>query len=71
MPTATKPAPLGGSNRLLSTTDAAEFLGKVPRRTLLSKQWRQQQGIPAIKVGKHVQFRERDLVAYIDRLPRA
>ena len=53
---------LGGSNRLLTMMETAEFLG-VPHRSLQAnwKAW----GLPGYRVGKRVQFRERDLERWL------
>ncbi len=54
---------LGGSNRLLSLAEAAAFLGIPKPRSLRDyyKKW----GIPALKIGRELRFRERDLNAWI------
>ncbi|MET8680918.1 helix-turn-helix domain-containing protein [Streptomyces sp. NPDC004647] len=54
----------GGSNRLLTPPQTAEFLA-VPLSTLYS-QWRRW-GLPAYRVGRHLRFRERDLEAWLNR----
>ncbi|MCC5949296.1 MAG: helix-turn-helix domain-containing protein [Nitriliruptoraceae bacterium] len=51
-------------DRLLSPSDVAEVL-EVPIATLY--RWRQNRyGPPAIKVGKHLRYRERDVQSFID-----
>lgn len=55
---------LGGSNRLLSARDVAELLA-VPERTVRDK-WRAW-GLPAYRIGKHLRWKERDVLAWIDR----
>ncbi len=50
------PAPLGGSNRLLTVGELADYLG-VPKKTVYSC-WRAW-GLKAHKVGRHLRFRER------------
>ncbi|WP_432096306.1 helix-turn-helix domain-containing protein [Streptomyces sp. bgisy100] len=54
----------GGSNRLLTPTQTADYLA-ISLSTLYS-QWRNW-GIPACRVGRHLRFRERDLENWIDR----
>lgn len=53
---------LGGSNKLITMMQTAEFLG-VPPSTLQHnwKAW----GLPGYKVGKRIQFRERDLELWL------
>jgi len=55
---------LGGSNRLLSAQDVARMLA-VPERTVRDK-WRAW-GLPAYRIGKHLRWRERDVLAWINR----
>lgn len=55
---------LGGSNRLMTTSDAAAYLA-VPPESL--RKYRDAWGIPWIKVGRGAKYRERDLNAYIER----
>jgi excisionase family DNA binding protein len=55
---------LGGSNRLLSAREVAAILG-VPERTVRDK-WRTW-GLLAYRIGKHLRWKERDLLAWIDR----
>ncbi len=55
---------LGGSNRLLSAREVAGMLG-VPERTVRDK-WRAW-GLPAYRIGKHLRWKERDVLAWIDR----
>lgn len=52
----------GGSNRLLTPRQAAEFLS-VSLNTLYSN-WRTW-GLTAYRVGKHLRFRERDLETWL------
>ena len=52
----------GGSNRLLTPTQTAEFLA-VPLSTLYSN-WRIW-GLTAYRIGKHLRFRERDLELWL------
>jgi excisionase family DNA binding protein len=53
----------GGSNRLLTPAEVAEWL-KVSEVTVKNKYrtW----GLKAQKVGRLLRFRERDIVAYLD-----
>jgi len=53
----------GGSNRLLTPEEVAEWL-KVSEITVRNKYrvW----GLKAQKVGRLLRFRERDIVAYLD-----
>lgn len=55
---------LGGSNRLLPLADAAAILAVQPSslRTY-HKKW----GIPSLRVGRELRFRERDITAWIDK----
>ena len=55
---------VGGSNRLLSVPEAAEYLA-VPERTLREnfRRW----GIPAHKVGRALRFRVRDIESYLEK----
>jgi len=55
---------LGGSNRMLSARDVAELLA-VPERTVRDK-WRIW-GLPAYRIGKHLRWKERDVLSWIDR----
>jgi excisionase family DNA binding protein len=55
---------LGGSNRMLSARDVAVLLS-VPERTVRDR-WRQW-GLPAYRIGKHLRWKERDVLAWIDR----
>lgn len=54
----------GGSNVLLTPDQAAGVLG-VTKRSLMDcyRKW----GLPHVRVGKHVRFRERDLLHWIDK----
>lgn len=49
---------------MLSAQDVSNILG-VPERTVRDK-WREW-NLPAYRIGKHLRWRERDLVAWIDR----
>lgn len=53
----------GGSNRLLTPDETAEYLA-VTKRVLMDsyKRW----GIPYVTVGKHVRFRARTVEKWID-----
>lgn len=55
---------LGGSNRMLSARDVAAILA-VPESTVRGK-WREW-GLPAYRIGKHLRWRERDVIAWINR----
>lgn len=55
---------IGGSNRLLTTREAAEYLS-VPLKTLQTR-WRDWE-LPALRVGRGLRFRERDLEGWLDR----
>ncbi len=54
----------GGSNRLLTLSQAAEYLATPERR--LRDNWRRW-GIRAYKVGRELRFRERDIESYLAR----
>ena len=58
------PGTLGGSNRLLSARDVAHILA-VPERTIRDK-WRAWE-LPAYRIGKHLRWKERDVLAWIER----
>jgi excisionase family DNA binding protein len=49
---------------MLSARQVGEILG-IPERTIRDK-WREWQ-LPAYRIGKHLRWRERDLLAWIDR----
>ena len=55
---------LGGSNRMLSARDVAAMLA-VPESTVRLK-WRDWE-LPAYRIGKHLRWRERDVLAWIER----
>ena len=55
---------LGGSNRMLSAAEVGELLG-VPELSVRDK-WREW-GLRAYKIGKHLRWREREVLAWIDR----
>lgn len=55
---------LGGSNRLLNVAEAAELLN-VPQSSLRNR--RKAWGIPCLKTGRSIKFRERDLHAWMAR----
>ncbi|MFI9598174.1 helix-turn-helix domain-containing protein [Nonomuraea sp. NPDC052265] len=54
----------GGSNRLLSIDELADYLG-IPKATVYDrwKVW----GIPAYKVGRTLRFRERNVETWLER----
>lgn len=54
---------IGGSNKMLPTAEAAEYLG-LPNAESLRENWRRW-GIPASKYGKTLKFRQRDLDVFI------
>jgi excisionase family DNA binding protein len=53
----------GGSNRFLGTDELADMFG-VPVSTIRNewKAW----GLPGVKIGRYVKFRERNVEAWID-----
>ena len=53
---------IGGSNRMLNMRETAEFLG-VPYKSLQAN-WRRWE-VPAYRIGKRLQFRERDLETWL------
>jgi excisionase family DNA binding protein len=59
-------ANLGGSNRLLNSTEVGELLG-LPERTVRA-QWKQW-GLQAYRIGRALRWRERDVHAWIDAHP--
>lgn len=54
----------GGSNRLMSVQEVADYLG-VPKTTIYDrwKEW----GLPAHRVGRHLRFRERNVETWLER----
>jgi excisionase family DNA binding protein len=59
---ATAPAPVGGSNRLLSVDELAAYLG-VPKKTVYGC-WRQW-GLRGYRVGRYLRFRERHVEEWL------
>lgn len=55
---------LGGSNKLLTPEDVAEYLS-VPKKTIYDR-WREW-GLKGIKVGRHLRFRERNIEDFLNR----
>ncbi|WP_345462068.1 helix-turn-helix domain-containing protein [Actinoallomurus oryzae] len=55
---------LGGSNRLLTVAEVAEYLG-IPKKTIYQC-WRSW-GFTAYKVGRHLRFRERDIESWLEQ----
>jgi excisionase family DNA binding protein len=55
---------LGGSNRMLSSTEVGELLG-LPERTI-RVQWKEW-GLQAYRIGRALRWRERDVMAWIER----
>ena len=51
---------------MLSARDVDEMLA-IPERTVRDK-WREWE-LPAYRIGKHLRWRERDVLAWIDRQP--
>ncbi|MBO3752569.1 helix-turn-helix domain-containing protein [Streptosporangiaceae bacterium NEAU-GS5] len=56
--------PVGGSNRLLSVAELADFLG-VPKKTVYAC-WRTW-GLTGYRVGRHLRFRARQVEDWLDR----
>ena len=56
------PAPMGGSNRLLSVDELAAYLG-VPKKTVYGC-WRQW-GLRGYRVGRYLRFRERHVEEWL------
>ncbi|GAA4187156.1 hypothetical protein GCM10022252_20220 [Streptosporangium oxazolinicum] len=54
----------GGSNRLMSVEDVADYLG-VPKSTVYD-QWKTW-GLPAYRVGRNLRFRERNVESWLER----
>ncbi len=50
--------------KLLTVLETAQFLGCAPT-SLVSRRWREQIGLRAVKVGRSVMFLEADLDAFI------
>jgi excisionase family DNA binding protein len=59
---AADPAPLGGSNRLLSVDELAAYLG-VPKKTVYGC-WREW-GLRGYRVGRYLRFRERHVEEWL------
>jgi excisionase family DNA binding protein len=59
---AAAPAPVGGSNRLLSVEEVAAYLG-VPKKTVYGC-WRQW-GLRGYRVGRYLRFRERHVEEWL------
>jgi excisionase family DNA binding protein len=55
---------LGGSNKLLTLAEAAAILNVPPTR--LRDHWKRW-GIPALRIGRELRFRERDLDNWISK----
>jgi excisionase family DNA binding protein len=55
---------LGGSNKLLTPEDVAEYLS-VPKKTIYDR-WREW-GLRGIRVGRHLRFRERTVEDFLNR----
>jgi excisionase family DNA binding protein len=60
--------PSGGSNKLLTAQECADYLS-VPLRTL--REHRTEWGLRAIRVGRELRFRVRDVEAWLDRQTEA
>lgn len=58
-------AKVGGSNRVLTMREAADYVGMSYYR--FARHYRADWGIPFHRVGARVQFRERDLESFLDR----
>jgi excisionase family DNA binding protein len=58
------PVPVGGSNRLLTAAEVADYLG-VPVKTIYAR-W-QDWGLTACRVGRHLRFRQRHVEDWLDR----
>ena len=56
------PAPLGGSNRLMTVDELADLLG-VPKKTIYGC-WRQW-GLRGYRVGRYLRFRERHVEEWL------
>ena len=54
----------GGSNRLMTASEVGELLS-LPERTIRA-QWRKW-GLTAVRIGRALRFRERDVHAFIAR----
>jgi excisionase family DNA binding protein len=59
-----------GMSRLLTVDEVAALLGVPPRWVYRHAVLKPPEGIPHVKMGKYLRFRESDLRDYIDRLRR-
>lgn len=59
---------IGGSNRLIGTAEAAEYIGY--KRKTVQSEWKSM-GLPAIKTGHQLRFRLRDLEAWVEQKAKA
>lgn len=62
----TIPSSAIGPERLISAQELAAYLG-VPVATIYSWRYRQE-GPPAMRVGRHLRYRWRDIQAWLDEL---
>jgi excisionase family DNA binding protein len=55
---------LGGSNRMLNSREVGRLLG-LPERTIRAqyKEWK----LPTYRIGRALRWKERDVLAWIDR----
>jgi excisionase family DNA binding protein len=60
---ARRQAPVGGSNRLLTAAEVADYLG-VPVKTIYAR-WRNC-GLTACRVGRHPRFRQRHVQDWLE-----
>jgi excisionase family DNA binding protein len=58
------PTAIGGSNRLLTAAEVADYLG-VPVKTIYAR--RQDWGLTACRVGRHLRFRQRQVEDWLTR----
>jgi excisionase family DNA binding protein len=58
------PAAIGGSNRLLTAAEVADYLG-VPVKTIYAR-WRDW-GLTVCRVGRHLRFRQRQVEDWLER----
>lgn len=59
-----------GMSRLLTVEDVAALLNVPPRWVYRHAELKPPEGIPHVKVGKYLRFRESDLREYVERLRR-
>ncbi len=52
--------------KVLDVKESAEFI-RVRESTVRDPKWRQRVGLPAVRIGRRMLFREQDLLALVER----